>query len=86
MLYCDEARERDLRGAKIYAPVNNNRQDANISESLNHELHENFLRKKKKIPLPKFAPLSIGTLFWRLASLLLPMRCGKQSSNACCST
>ena len=53
MLYSDEARERDLRVAKRYAPVASTRHDANIIQSLKHELYEKFLRKKKKIPTAK---------------------------------
>ena len=51
MLYSDEAGERDLRVAKRYAPVTSTRQDASISESLKHELHQKFVQKKKKIPI-----------------------------------
>ena len=58
MLYSDEAGERDLRVAKIYAPVTSTRQHAGISESLKHELYEKFLRKKTKIPTAKiWAPV-----------------------------
>ena len=42
MLYSDEAGERDLRVAKRFAPVTSTRQDASISESLKHELYENY--------------------------------------------
>ena len=85
MLYSHEAGERDLRLAKIYAPVTSTRQNASMNECFKHEPYEKFLRKKKRIPTPKFGPLSIGTLFWRLA-WLLPMHCGRQSSNACYGT
>ena len=44
-----------------------------------------FIVRKRRSPLPKFGPLSIGTLFWRLA-WLLPMHCVRQSSNACYGT
>ena len=81
MLYSDEAGERDLRVAKRYVPLTSTRQDASINESLKHEMYEKFLGKKKKIPTTKIGPVSIGTLFWRLA-WLLPMHCDKQSSNA----
>ena len=53
MLYYDIAGERDLQVAKIYAPVTSTRQDANISESLKHELYENIFSKKKKTPNAK---------------------------------
>ena len=54
MLYSDEARERDLRVAKRYAPVINTRQDVGIRESLKQEPYENFSRNKKKIRTTKF--------------------------------
>ena len=58
MLYYDEAGERDPQVAKRYAPVTSSRQDTSISESLTHELYENILSKKKKIPNAKiWAPI-----------------------------
>ena len=85
MLHSDAAGERDLRVAKRYAPVTSTRRDASISELLKHELYEKLCVTKRRSPLPKFGPLSIGTLFWSLA-WLLPMHCGTQSSNACYGT
>ena len=46
---------------------------------------KSFCVRKRVSPLPKFGPLSIGTLFWRLA-WLLSMHYGRQSSNACYGT
>ena len=58
LLYYDEAGERDLQVAKKYAPVTSTRQEASIGESLKHELYENILSKKKKIPNAKiWAPV-----------------------------
>ena len=58
MLCSDEAAERDLRVAKRYAPVTSSRQEANISESLKHELYAKFSRQKKKVPTAKiWAPV-----------------------------
>ena len=48
MLNFDEAGERDLRVAKRYALITNTKQGATISESLTHQLYQNFLQKKKK--------------------------------------
>ena len=62
MLYSDEEGERDLRLAKRYAPVTGTRQNASIGESFKHQLYF-FCVRKRKSPLPKFGPLSIGTLF-----------------------
>ena len=78
MLYFDEAGQRDLRVAKGYALVTSSRGDANISESLSHELQEHPCVRRKRSPLPKIGPLSIGALFLRLASFV-PMQCGRQS-------
>ena len=55
--YSHEAGERDLRVAQRYAPVISTRQDGRISESLKHELYEDFLRKKTKIPTAKILTL-----------------------------
>ena len=85
MLYSGEVGERDLRVARRYAPVTSTRQDASISESLEHELYEKLLRKKKNIPTTKIRALSIRSLFSSLA-WLLPMYCGRQSSSACFGT
>ena len=49
--------------AKRYAPVTSTKQDASISESLKHELYENFLRKKKKLPTAKIWVLVHRNLF-----------------------
>ena len=58
MLYSDVAGERDLRVAKRNVPLTSTKQDASISESLKHELYEQFLRTKKKIPTAKiWAPV-----------------------------
>ena len=44
MLLSDEVGDGDLRVAKRYVPVTST-QDANVSETLKHELYEKFVRK-----------------------------------------
>ena len=50
--------ERDLRVARRDALVTNTQQDASISECLKHELYQQFVRKKQKVPFVKiWAPI-----------------------------
>ena len=67
MLYSDEVGERHLRMAKRFANVTSTRQDASISESLQHGLYKKVLRKKKTIPAAKIWAVSIVMWFWRHA-------------------
>ena len=53
VLFSNEAGKRDLRVAKRYTLVTSTQQDGCISETLKHELHQKFMRKKQKVPSAK---------------------------------
>ena len=58
MLLSDEVEESDLTVAKRYAPITSTQQNASISETLKHEVHQKFVRKKQRVRSTKiWAPV-----------------------------